>query len=235
MTRKWDDKLMLAEQIFELRYTPSGSFLDVRGFVADYIRDSGFLPHWKIDPNTVNFRDGAEKIEREGAFAGYRHAGYVVYDPETRNFFIDRANLFWKTLQENKHYTIPSLTRFGARTRVFLPSGKTFDEINSNAFQALYTDKAREVLGGTETDVQFVVELKEDVFDVRVSGGPIRPNEARRYFGFKSDKFEKAGFFLDLDYHRAEQLKHQDIRRLLHKAVSLTWEKVERLATAIGV
>lgn len=235
MTRKRDDKLMLTEQFFEVRYTPSGSFLDVRGFVADYIRASDFLPHWKIGPNIVIFRDGAEKVEREGAFAGYKHAGYVVYDPETRNFFVDRANSFWKTLQENEHYTIPSLTRFGARTKVFLPSDKTFDEINNNVFQALYTDKAREVLGGTETDVQFVVDLKEDDFDVRVSGGPIHPNEVGQHFSFKSDKVEKAGFFLDLDYYRAEQLKHQDIRRLLHKAVGLTWEKVERLATTIGV
>jgi len=42
MAKKADEKLMLAEQILEVRYIPSGSFLDVRGYVADYIRDSGF-------------------------------------------------------------------------------------------------------------------------------------------------------------------------------------------------
>jgi hypothetical protein len=52
---------MVAEQILEVRYTPSGSFLDVRGYVADYIRENGFLPHWKIDINVVSFRDKPEK------------------------------------------------------------------------------------------------------------------------------------------------------------------------------
>ena len=74
MPRKQDEKLMLAEQILEVRHAASGSFLDVRGYVADYVRESGFLPHWKIDANVVNFRDKPDKVQKEGAFAGYRSA-----------------------------------------------------------------------------------------------------------------------------------------------------------------
>jgi hypothetical protein len=129
MARKQDEKLMLAEQILEVRYIPSGSFLDVRGYVADYIRQSGFLPHWKIDPNVVAFRDKPDTVGKEGAFAGYRSAGYYVYDPQTRNLFVDRGSLFWRTIQKNQHYKLPDLERFGARTKVFLPSEKTFDQI----------------------------------------------------------------------------------------------------------
>lgn len=122
MVKRPDEKLMLAEQVLEVRYVPSGSFLDVRGYVADYIRESGFLPHWKIDTNVVSFRDKPDKAEKEGAFAGYRNAGYFAYDPETRNYFVDRAGAFWRTLLKNKHYTLPALERFGARSKVFLPS-----------------------------------------------------------------------------------------------------------------
>ena len=75
MAKNANEKLMLAEQILEVRYVPSGSFLDVRGYVADYIRDSGFLPHWKIDSNVVNFRDKPNGVQKEGAFAGFRNAG----------------------------------------------------------------------------------------------------------------------------------------------------------------
>jgi hypothetical protein len=235
MATKHEDKLMVAEQILEVRYTPSGSFLDVRGYVADYIRENGFLPHWKIDINVVSFRDKPEKAEKEGAFAGYRNAGYFVYDPQTRNFFVDRSGSFWRTLMKNEHYKIPDIERFGARTKVFLPSEKSFEDINKHVFETLYTDMTRKVLGGTQTDVQFVVDLKEDDFDVRVSGGPIHEKEVGKYLSFDSKHFEKTGLFIDLDYNKAKNVKHDDVTKLLRAAVELTWAKVERIAAAIGV
>ena len=235
MTKKKDENLMLAEQVLEVRYTPSGSFLDARGYVADYIRESGFLPHWSIQPNVVSFRDKPDKVQKEGAFAGYRNAGYLVYDPETRNFFLDRASSFWRILQKNQHYKLPPLERFGARTKVFLPSDKSFEDINRSVFQTLYTERAREVIGGTETDVQFVIELKDHEFDVRVAGGPVHKGEVRQYLSFDSKEFEKTGFFVDLDFYRTDGLKHDEIPRLLRVAIDLTWTKVENLATALGV
>jgi hypothetical protein len=235
MAKKQDEKLMLAEQILEVRHVPSGSFLDVRGYVADYVRESGFLPHWKIDTNVVAFRDKPDKVQKEGAFAGYRSAGYFVYDPETRNLFVDRAGLFWRTIQRNQHYKLPALERFGARTKVFLPSEKTFDEVNSDIYRIFYTDRAREVIGGKEKDVHFTIELQEQDFDVRVGGGPIHKGEVGRYLSFESKQFEKAGFFVDLDFYRTTELTHEDVPKLLRVAVELTWSKVERLAAAIGV
>ena len=235
MAKKGDEKLMLAEQILEVRYIPSGSFLDVRGYVADYIRDSGFLPHWKIDSNVVNFRDKSDGVQKEGAFAGFRSAGYFAYDPETRNYFVDRAGSFWRTLQKNQHYKIPALERFGARTKVFLPSDKPFEEINHAVYHTLYSDKAREMVGGIEKDVQFIVELREQDFEGRISGGPIHKDEAGRYLSFESKEFEKPGFFIDVDFYRTADLKHEDVSKLLRAAVDLTWVKVEKLAAAIGV
>ncbi len=235
MAKKGEENLMVVEQIFEARYIPSGSFLDVRGYVADYIRESGFLPHWKIDSNVVNFRDKPDRVLKEGAFAGFRSAGYFAYDPETRNFFIDRASAFWRTLLKNQHYKIPTLERFGARTKVFLPSNKSFEEINHSVYHTFYSDKAREMVGGAEKDVQFIVELRDQGFEGRISGGPIHKNEAGRYLGFESKEFERAGFYIDVDFYRTVDLKHDDVSKLLRAAVDLAWAKVEKLAAAIGV
>jgi len=226
---------MLAEQVMEVRYLPSGSFLDVRGYVADYIRDSGFLPHWKIEANTVQFRDQPDKVLKEGAFAGYRNAGYLSYDPPTRNFFMDRGLLFWRTLEKNKHYPIPSIERFGARTKVFLPSLHTFDQLNQSVFATIYTDKARDVFGVKETDVQFIVEGKEEDFEVRLFGGPIHKDEVNQHLPFESEEFAKPGLFLDIDFYRTTSLKSEDIPRLLRSVIDLTWKKVESLAEVIGV
>lgn len=235
MPSRKDEKLMLAEQVLEVRHIACGSFLDVRGYVADFVRDSGFLPHWNIDTNVVNFRDKPDKAEKEGAFAGYRSAGYFVYDPPTPNYFCDRAGAFWKIILKNGHYTLPTIERFGARTKVFLPSDKSFEEIYKSVYSALYTDRSKDLFGGTEKDVQFIVELKESDFEVRMSGGPIHTGEAQKYLGFTSEHLSKAGFFVDVDFHRTEKVTNDDIPRLLKTAVELTWAKIERLGAAVGV
>ncbi|MCA9423329.1 MAG: hypothetical protein KC592_20085 [Nitrospira sp.] len=235
MVRNPDEKIMLAEHYFEIRHAASGSFLDVRGYVADYIRDNKFLPHWRIERNVVHFHDNPETTNKEGAFAGYKSIGYVTFNPETRNFFVDRAGAFWRLLQKNKHYNLPSLERFGARTKVFLPTNEDFEIINEKVFHSLYTETARKVLGKNETDVQFIVESMEEGFDVRVSGGPIHKREAGTLLKFDHSDFEKAGFFVDLDYYQTKSLDHKDIPHLLRKAVDLTWAKVEELAAVIGV
>jgi hypothetical protein len=132
MTKHDRDKVMLTEHVLEVRHVASGTFLDIRGFIADYIRNANFLNHWKIDTNVVNFRDTNDEIKNEGAFVGYKSAGYVVLNPQTRNFFVDRASAFWKLLIKNQHYIVPEPIRFGSRTKIFVPADKSFDEINKN-------------------------------------------------------------------------------------------------------
>ena len=235
MVKKEQEKLMLAEHVLEVRHAASGSFLDVRGYVADYIRDSGHLPHWKIEANVVNFRDTPNEVKQEGAFAGYKSAGYMVYNPETRNFFVDRAGSFWRTLLKNNHYKVPDITRFGARTKVFLPSIKSFEEINAIIFDTFYTQQARDLIGGKEKDVQFVIDLSEDEFNVRLSGGPIHENEVGNYLNFDSEEFKKCGLFLDLDYSKVSGIDHKNIPSLLKKAIPLTWDKIENIAATLGL
>lgn len=235
MSKDKTDKIMAAEHVLEVRYAASGTFLDVRGYVADYFRNEKFFPHWKIDTNVVNFRDESEAIKSEGAFVGYKSAGYVVLNPQTRNFFVDRATSFWKLLLKNGHYKIPEPTRFGARTKLFVPSHRSFEEINKELFEGFFTEKARTLIGGKETDLQFTIDLKEDVYDVKMNGGPIHKDEASRYFQFESEHFKKCGLYLDIDYFKTDKLTIDKIPTFLKNAVDLTWQKAERIASGIGL
>ncbi|MBU1318495.1 MAG: hypothetical protein KKG33_03245 [candidate division Zixibacteria bacterium] len=234
MTKAKADGKMLAEHVLEVRYAALGSFLDVRGRIADYVRRRNLFPHWKIDSNVVNFRDDSEGVKREGAFVGYKSAGYVTLDPATRNYFADRASRFWKSLQEYDQFKIPTPTRFGARTKIFVPSEHSFEAINKASFETLFSDKARSLIG-EETDFQFTIELREDVFDVRVSGGPIHKDEAGRYFQFESDRFNQCGLYLDIDYFKSDGLAASDIPQLLKKAIELSWCKAEQIASGVGL
>ena len=229
------EKIMLAEHILEVRHAASGTFLDLRGYVADYIRQKGIFHHWKIDANVVNFQDEPGTIKKEGAFVGYKSAGYVTLNPITRNYFADRASSFWNLLLKNGRYKIHKPTRFGTRTKLFVPSPQSFDEINKAMFEGLFTEKARLLVGGKETDLQFTIELKEDGFDVRVTGGPIHKDEANKHFQFKAEQFSQCGIFLDIDCFKTDGLSLSEVPRLLKTAIKLTWEKAEKFASGVGL
>ncbi len=235
MTKKNREKIMLAEHVMEVRHEASGKFLDIRGRVADYIRDKGLMPHWKIESNIINFRDLPDGIQKEAAFVGYKGIGYIVYDPETRNYFEDKAITFWKALLANEHYKIPVATRLGIRTKIFLPSKKNFSDINKLLFKKFYTEKTRELLGGNEEDVQLVVDLTEGPFEVHFRSGPMHKNEAVNLLSFESELFAKCGIYFDIDYFKTKNLSHKEIPKLVKDAIGLTWDKVERIASNLGI
>lgn len=235
MPKDKTEKIMLSEHVLEVRYKASGTFLDVRGYIADYIHQNGVFPHWNIDTNVVNFRDESNVIKTEGAFVGYKSAGYVTLNPQTRNYFTDRASSFWNMFIKNDHYKIPNPLRFGARTKLFVPSTQSFDKINKVMFEELFTEKARSLIGGKETDLQFTVELQEDVFDVRVVGGPLHKDESRKFFKFDAEQFSQCGLFLDIDYFKTDGLSLPNVPKLLKHAITLTWEKAELIASGVGL
>lgn len=186
---KIEDKVIVAEHVLEVRHQATGRFLDVRGYVADHIRSADIFPHWQIDSNVVNFRDAPHNPEKVGAFAGFKSAGLFVYDPDTRNFFEDKSSKFWKTLVNNGFYAVPEVTRFGCRTKVFLNSQKSFDEINEALYSKFFTKEFKSLVGEKEKDLQIVVDLVVDGFNLRLTCGPIQKDEANRYFSFDSNHF----------------------------------------------
>ncbi len=131
MVKKRLEQYMVAEHVLEVRYAASGAFLNVMGYMADYIRDKGLFPHWRVGTNIVNFFD-SEPVKKTGAFVAYNRSGYVAKNPDTRNFFQDKAIAFWNVLLANEHFKLPDPTRFGARTKIFLSSHKPFEEINES-------------------------------------------------------------------------------------------------------
>ena len=235
MSKKNVESVMLVEHILEVRHSASGSFLDARGFVADYIRSQGVFSHWSIDANVVNFRDNETKIIRDGAFASFKSAGYIVYNPETQNYFSDKASAYWKVLYKNQHYTLPELTRFGVRTKIFIPSSKPFDEIYSLVFDKFYRPEVNQIIGDNIDDVQFVFNLKENKFSIRVSGGPVHKNEVQKYMSFEATEFQECGIYLDIDYSKTEDLNEKDISKLLKECITLTWKKIDNITQLLGI
>ena len=235
MTNTEENNSILSEHVLEVRHAASGSFLDVRGYVADYIREKSSLPHWNIETNVVNFRDLPNDIEKEGAFAGYKSAGYIVNNPETRNFFEDRSGSFWNTLLKNAHYRIPNINRLGVRTKAFIPRDLEFSDINDLIFTTFFSDKARDIIGGKETDLQFIIDISEGKFKAKLRGGPIKENEVSNYLRFDSEKFNNCGIFLDIDFYKINDIKHNQVPKLIKEAMNLTWSKIDNIVNGLGL
>jgi len=232
---KTKDRVIITEHVLEVRHQATGRFLDVRGFVADHIKNADLFPHWEIDTNVVKFRDDEKKAKKDGAFAGYRSAGYYVYDPGTRNYFEDKAGKFWRTLSNNQHYPLPPLTRFGCRVKAFLNSDKSFEDINQSIYARFFTDELRSLVGQKEKDLQIVLELEGSSFETRVVCGPIHKEEAGRYFNFDSEHFSDAGIFLDLDVHRDKGFESKDVPQLTKRAMAIVWESIDKISESVGV
>lgn len=232
---KEEDKVIISEHVLEIRHQATGRFLDVRGLVADHIKAADLFSHWQIDTNVVNFSDAPQKPEKIGAFAGFRSAGVFVYDPDTRNYFEDKAGKFWRALTKNKFYDLPEITRFGCRTKVFLNSNKPFDEINEALYLKFFTHEFKELIGEKEKDLRVVIDLVAGEFDVRLQCGPIHKSEAIRYFSFESDHFKETGTFLDIDIYKTKNIQHNDVPTLTKKAMELTWLRIDSIATWVGI
>ncbi|OGS01256.1 MAG: hypothetical protein A3G41_05885 [Elusimicrobia bacterium RIFCSPLOWO2_12_FULL_59_9] len=232
MPQKTEERPIIAEQVFELRHEAAGKFLDVRGFVADYLRKQKF-PHWRIETNSISFHDGKNGIEKDGALVGYKSVGYFVHNPDTKNYFADKAIAFWDVLLKNGHYDIPEPRRFGVRTKIFLPLESEFTAINKRIYDTFVSAEGVKVFGGTPTDLQITLDIDEGEFTVHCMLGPLEKNEATRWFPFDSEKFESAGIYLDLDVATTKDLKLSNVPSLIKRASTLIWGKLDMIEESL--
>lgn len=229
------ERMIVTEHVLEIRHQASGRFLDVRGYVADHFRSNELFPHWQIDSNVVQFRDEPKTPKKIGAFAGYKSAGLYTFDPSTRNYFEDKVGQFWKVLSKNQFYTIPEIERFGCRTKAFLNCSESFENINDSLYQKFFSDEFRGLIGEKEKDLQIVVNLSAGKFQLNITCGPIKSNEANKYFNFKSDHFEDTGIFLDIDVSMVKKIQSSKVSSLVKEAMILTWEKIDNISKSIGI
>lgn len=224
----------VAEEVTEIRYKPSGSFLNLTGQIADFIEAEGIFPHWEIDHNSVSFRDNEKSPKQLSAFISFRNAGYVCFDAPTQNFFVDKATAFWKTLERNKLFRIPEIQRVGVRNRCFVKSEKSFEEIEEKLFSALFASDITKRIGGERKDLQVVFDLIEGDKNIRLTIGPLHSEEARKHFRFDSEHFSSCGLFIDVDIYKQDKSNAKDVTSFIKQASAISWEKISVIALMLG-
>ncbi|MDO8953530.1 MAG: hypothetical protein Q7V63_01620 [Gammaproteobacteria bacterium] len=234
MPKNQEKRIFITEHTLELRHAPLGIFIDKKGFIADYIKEQGLFPHWRVQENSISFFDTDKGIKSKGAVISFKNVVFIIHNPATTNYFQDQAISFWKKVLKQKTYSVPKIQRLGVRTKCYIPSELSFHEIHELMKKQLFNEKLASVVGGNPTDIQVVLDFKEKNFSTRVVLGPLKENEGSQYFSCKSEDFTKAGIFIDTDYYQEGEIVHENVEDLLKKAMNLTWIRLEVILKAIG-
>ena len=224
----------VAEEFTEIRYKPSGSFLDQIGQIADYIEGKGLFPHWEIDQHTIAFRDTAEGAKKTSAFITYNNAGYISYDAPTLNFFHEKAISFWKSIEQLSIFKIPPIQRIGLRNKCFVKVNQSFEALEKKLFESLFALDISSKIGGKRKDIQVVFDLVEGDKNIRLILGPLKPNEAKKHFRFESEHFSSAGLFIDIDIYKEGVAKNSEVALFIKDSSNSAWQKINIIATLIG-
>jgi len=229
------NKIFITEHVLELKHAAAGKFLDVRGEVADYIKKENLFVHWGIRENTISFYEEEGIPNKPKAMIGFNSIVFVAPNPATQNFFQEKAICFWNIVKKNKFYIVPKISRFGSRTKCYIPADNmTFDNIYKNMCSKLFHNDFMKQTR-TSTDLQLVLDLKEEGYNIRLVLGPVRERESARYFSFDTKEFAKSGLYIDIDCFKNGNIAHDEIKTFLDKAMKLTWAKIDTVVDFIGV
>lgn len=229
-------RTFVTEEILEVRYVPRGSFLTQAGDIADYICDQGLFPHWEIDSNTIKFRDAARAPKNLHAFMSYRNAGIVAIDSPTANFFQEKSAKYWRAIETNKLFNIPSIQRIGVRHRYFIEVDKPFEDIETAMFNYLCNPSVLSALDGKRKDMQVVIDADTKIGKLRAIFGPLTKGQAHELFTFQSPHFKNAGVFIDLDLSiEPPKQEKKNVENFIKLACEANWNRVDLLLLQMGL
>lgn len=224
-------KPTLTEQVFEVRYHPSGKMMDYRGEIAEMLREHLGLPHWRITKDRVDVHD---KPPNTRAFVSFRNFGYVRQDVMSPEAFVSEAGDFTKYVGGIRAIGNRwEVQRVGARFRFLFSSDANFDTVKDRlaANYAPLTETASTVLDASIRDLNPVLYLEDPHGKLDIQTGPMEEKQIADFFSDRRD-YPPAGLYFDIDYWRrpAAERTMKDVVAFLNRAAELSWDKAERIA-----
>lgn len=236
MAQEIEKRTFVAEEVVEVRYTPKGTFIAHMGEIADYVVDEKLFPHWSLDSNTIKFRDVAGPPERLHGFMSHANLGFITIDPPTTNLFRDKAIQYWKAIEANPFFKIPKINRIGVRNRCFVKVQKEFPAIEKSMYGYLFKDDVMKTIGGSRKDFQAVFKFEDGERKTTVTLGPLKKNEAKQLYAFKSPHFENEGVFIDIDSSLNDPAAgSKAVDRFIRSSSEESWLRIETLLQKMGV
>ena len=197
---------MISTHFLEIRYEPLAIFLNIRGGIADFVKDQRQFPHWEIGSNRVDFWKQGDRAHK--GFVSFRNCGYEIQDPPTEHFFRDHAAKFISTLEKFPGLPFyPPIKRIGVRARFYHPvENINFEELRERFFNKFFTPGLSNIFDARVDDVGAHLNFRDgDIFLNTISGPMKREQFLKQYSpGRAEGSVPPLGLFLDVDCFRHE-------------------------------
>ncbi len=231
---KKKDIKVLSEHIFELRYKVLAQILDIRGILAENMRELMNFVHWRITENRIELRDSDEQ-NKESGFISYKNCGYVILRPDTRNFFQDKAIKFLKNLLSIDGFILNPITRIGVRSTFIIPYEGSFDSLCKIIYEKFYVDKNINQLFNAEiVDVGASLNFKSKIGFYNTTTGPMKKDQMKQFLK-KHDDLPEISLFFDIDYFKNDlgKINENEIYNLIKRYSTRSWEIMDNIKPLI--
>lgn len=190
---------VINEHILEVRYKANPKILDFRGTWAEGISGHMDFKHWRIVENRVDVYNDDSSLH---AFVGFKSAGFVAKDTETKNFFSDKAVKFFKYLFSLDGFGKDIHTRrIGVRSRFAQEYNDPFEDLLAKYSQNYLglTDKAQKEINAELIDIGGPLNFKDANGNFNTMSGPMQTEQLQAYFDNRND-LPEVSFYYDIDY-----------------------------------
>jgi hypothetical protein len=221
--------------VLEIRFQPMGSFLDMRGRIADFIKSQNHFAHWQITENRVDFSNLEKRDEDpETAYVAFRNCGYQVHNPSTHNYFSDRGGKFINLLGQVPNFRFPSIQRFGVRGQFFTSIEKeSFGELKDEILRKSISSELQGIVDAVIDDFGITLDCRENDLFLKLHFGPMKKDQFVEQFSkmAQDEAVSKNGFFMDVDCHKVDLGEIQtrtliaDLKQLHQKC----WDALEKM------
>jgi hypothetical protein len=224
-----DDRKLVSEHVLEIRHRAYGTFLDMRGRIADTVAAAGQMTAWSVTDNRIDFKPN-EEDEREVGFVSHRNLGYIVRSPDSRNYMQDRALRFIRDLVAVRGYELREVKRFGFRSRFLSPSKDSFRALLKKVNDRMpLPEQLVSVFEAQLDDYGPVAILKRGNMKIRVQCGPMEKEQSKGLFEKQADRLPDVGFFVDIDHYQADLgvMGEREISTLLRSMNDSAWKAID--------
>lgn len=217
---------MINEQILEVRYKANPKILDFRGTWAEGISKHMELNQWRIVENRVDVFNDNSTLH---AFVGFKDAGFVAQDTETKNIFSDKAIKFFRFLFSLDGFGRDIyIIRIGVRSRFAQEYKDDFKNL-MNKYSQNYlkmTEEAKKAINAELVDIGGPLYFKDNEGYFNTMSGPMRSEQLQSFFANRKN-YPEVSLFYDIDYWIKPDkiMNEKEIIKKVQTFSSLVWDR----------
>lgn len=228
----------LSEFIFEIRFKPVPSILDLRGELTNKLSALTNLEHWAISQNRIDVHDHKEDPEKamERCFISFKNAGWLIRGNHNHRQFIKNCKSlinFWFSKDEIFDKGMVKPLRIGVKFKYgdkYLGSFESLLSLYKNRYLSP-SDNIQSIFNASLKDIGGFLALKgDDGMEIQTMSGPMQNDQIKKYFPFVENPPETILYFeIDSSMSPTESLHYKRVENLVEDLIENNWASHSKL------